>query len=138
VDRRKQIYLRFFAIVFAGTALLTTATFLVRTSPAVRWAPALIFLGTIVAGATYLQRARKSAPPPRAGELDRAAKATQRLGIIFLFGFVVGGSLNFRGLIQIGHGFGAVILLFPLGLGLYYIRVSRRLRKRSRETPVSE
>jgi hypothetical protein len=135
MNRRQQVNLRFFAIVIVGTALLIVTMFMVRNSPAVRWAPALVFLATIVAGTIYLQRARRSMPPPASDDSSKAAVAAHRLGLFFMFCFIVGGAIRVRDLIQLAHGFGLIILFVPLGLGWYFLNLERRLRARGTTLP---
>jgi uncharacterized iron-regulated membrane protein len=127
MNTRTQFRLGFFgACIFASTIMMVSIFFVPRW-PTLRWIPLIALLALFGFGYWWFRRFRGRLPKPTKKQLSKAAKATKRLGLIYLIAPVLAYLLDGNELIHLPYGLGFLIPIFPLALAVHYLRLSARL-----------
>jgi drug/metabolite transporter (DMT)-like permease len=129
MNTRTQYLLGFFgACIFASTITMTSIFFVPRW-PTLRWIPLITFLALFIFVFWWIRRYRGRLPKPTRKQLSKAAKATKRLGLIYLIGPVLAYLLDGNELIHLPYGLGFLLPIFPLALAVHNLRLSARLAR---------
>ena len=129
MNPRARFVLIFLGYCFVATIVLASTVLLFPSRPQLGRAILVEWVAILAGGGLLFYRLRKRLPPPRTVQNEKAARIAQRIGWFYLGALVVG--LLVRGkeiLWGLPHGLGFVLPLIPLVLGVYYLRLSNRLK----------
>ena len=129
MNTRTQYVLGIFGACFFASTIMMVSVFFVSRWPTLRWAPLIALLALFVFGFWWFRRFQGRLPKPTQKQLSKAAKATKRLGLIYLIAPVLAYLLYGNELIHLPYGLGFLLPIFPLALAAHYLRLSARLAR---------
>jgi hypothetical protein len=131
MDPRMRYLVFFFGFCFLAVVVLASTALVLQSGPQLARAVVAEWIVFLVGGVLLFQRLRKTLPAPSIDQKSKAAKSARMMGWLYLGGAGVGLLTNGQKLAPLPHGIGYVIPLIPVALGVYYLRLSAKLKSSS-------
>lgn len=130
MDVRTKFKLAFLGICFVPAPLLLVWIILFPHMPVLRWVPLIIVGAVFVAVYWLFRHYRGRLPRPTQEQRLKGSRAARRMAWIYFGGLVLGLiSGGWQKIVSVPHGAGFLILLIPILLGTYYLRLSIKLSR---------
>lgn len=129
MDARVRFQLMFVGICVVAALLLSVTGLGTVSFPTLRWAIPLVWIAAFIAAYWLFRHYRNRLPRPTQRQQLKAAKRVRRLAWIYFGGLVFGSIVNWKMMTDSPYGAGFLILLIPIFLGAYYLRLSIKLKR---------